>query len=46
MDLQETFANLQAKGVKLNPKKCAFDVKTRKLLGFLISERRIEVNPK
>lgn len=33
-------------GVKLNPEKCAFGVKTDKLLGFLVSERGIEANPK
>lgn len=32
-------------GVKLNPEKYAFEVKAGKLMGFLVSERGIEVNP-
>ena len=32
--------------MKLNPKKCVFGVPAGKLLGFIISERGIEVNPK
>jgi dsDNA-binding SOS-regulon protein len=30
---------------KLNPNKCAFDVPSGKLLGFIISHRGIEANP-
>ena len=30
-DLQETFVNLRAEGIKLNPEKCAFGVKAGKL---------------
>nr|AAO19368.1 putative polyprotein [Oryza sativa Japonica Group] len=44
-DLQETFDNLCAAGMKLNPEKCVFGVRTGKLLGFLVSERGIEANP-
>ena len=44
-DLRETFANLCEYKVKLNPEKCVFGVPTRKLLGFLVSERDIEANP-
>nr|AAT76317.1 putative retroelement polyprotein [Oryza sativa Japonica Group] len=44
-DLQETFDNLRAAGMKLNPEKCIFGVRTGKLLGFLVSERGIEANP-
>lgn len=44
-DLRETFANLRSAGVKLNPEKCAFGVRTGKLLGFLVSKREIEANP-
>jgi hypothetical protein len=44
-DLEETFADLQKVNIKLNPAKCAFDVPSGKLLGFLISHRGIEVNP-
>jgi hypothetical protein len=45
LDLQETFDNLRAAGMKLNPKKCVFVVRAGKLLGFLVSERGIEANP-
>ena len=31
--------------MKLNPSKCVFGVKTRKFLGFMVSQRGIEVNP-
>lgn len=30
--------------MKLNPEKCAFSVASRKFLGFLVSQRGIEVN--
>jgi hypothetical protein len=43
--LEETFANLRKVKVKLNPAKCAFGVPSGKLLGFLVSHRRIEANP-
>jgi hypothetical protein len=45
-DLQETFANLDRYSIKLNPKKCSFGIPTGQLLGYLISERGIEGNPK
>ena len=44
-DLKETFANLRAYQIKLNPEKCVFGVPAGKLLGFLVSERGIECNP-
>ena len=44
-DLGETFANLRAVGMKLNPTKCVFGVQAGKLLGFLVSKRGIEANP-
>jgi ribonuclease HI len=44
-DLETTFKCLRAKGVKLNPEKCVFGVPQGMLLGFIISERGIEVNP-
>ena len=31
--------------MKLNPTKCVFGVPAGKLLGFIVSERRIEANP-
>ena len=32
--------------MKLNPLKCAFGVKSSKLLGFMVNQRGIEANPK
>ena len=31
--------------MKLNPNKCAFEVSSEKLLGFIVSHRGIEANP-
>ena len=31
--------------MKLNSSKCAFGVTTRKFLGFMVSQRGIEINP-
>ena len=45
-DLWETFDNLQVYKMMLNPKKCVFGVPAGKLLGFLVSNRGIEANPK
>jgi hypothetical protein len=42
----EHFARLQSYRIKLNPEKCVFGIPKGKLLGLIISERRIEVNPK
>jgi ribonuclease HI len=44
-DLEVTFRCLKAKGVKLNPEKCVFEVPRGMLLGFIVSERGIEANP-
>ena len=45
-DLEETFANLRKINLKLNPEKCVFGVPSGKLLGFFVSQRGIEENPK
>ena len=45
-DLKETFATLKQYQMKLNPSKCAFGISSGKFLGFMVSQRRIEVNPK
>jgi hypothetical protein len=45
-NLETTFKCLRAKGVKLNPEKCVFGVPRGMLLGFIVSERGIEANPK
>ena len=44
-DLHETFDNLRAYKMMLNPAKCVFGVPAGKLLGFLVSNRGIEANP-
>ncbi|XP_073130869.1 uncharacterized protein [Henckelia pumila] len=44
-DLEETFATVRRYGIKLNPAKCMFGVKSGKFLGFMVTERGIEVNP-
>ena len=44
-DLEQTFAKLQANGIKLNPEKCVFGVSRGMLLGFIVSERGIKANP-
>ena len=45
-DLKETFDTLQSFNMKLNPNKCAFGVTAEKFLGYMVSQRGIEVNPK
>ena len=44
-DLKETFDTLRSYNMKLNPGKCAFGVTVGKFLGFMVSQRGIEVNP-
>ena len=44
-DLRETFDTLRLYNMKLNPSKCTFGVTAGKFLGFMISQRGIEVNP-
>jgi hypothetical protein len=44
-DLAKTFANMRRAGLKLNPEKCVFGVTKGKILGCLISAKRIEANP-
>src|SRR4051812_29806013 len=45
-DLKETFRSLNHYKIKLNPKKCVFGVPAGKLLGYMVSARGIEANPK
>ncbi|XP_075515413.1 uncharacterized protein LOC142550056 [Primulina tabacum] len=42
-DLEETFATLMHYGIKLNPAKCIFGGKSGKFLGFIVTDRGIEV---
>jgi hypothetical protein len=44
-DLQEMFNILRKYNMMLNPTKCVFGVPAGQLLGFIVSHRRIEVNP-
>ncbi|XP_070013584.1 uncharacterized protein [Nicotiana sylvestris] len=44
-DLRKFCDRLIRYNLKLNPAKCAFGVPTRKLLGFIISRRMIELDP-
>ena len=44
-DLRETFDTLRSYNMKLNPNKCAFGVTVGKFLGFMVSQRGIEINP-
>jgi hypothetical protein len=44
-DLAETFANLRAAILRLNPDKCVFDIHKGKVLECLISTKGIEANP-
>ena len=43
--LQEVFHLLRRYDMKLNPSKCAFGVSAGKFLGFMVTQRGIEVNP-
>jgi hypothetical protein len=45
-DLKETFNNLCKYKMILNPKKCVFSISSGKLLGYMVSSRGIDVNPK
>ena len=45
-DLKETFNTLRQYIMKLNPTKCTFGVSSGKFLGFMVSQRDIEANPK
>ena len=43
--LERFFERIQKFRLRLNPKKCTFGVTFGKLLGHMVSERGIEVNP-
>jgi hypothetical protein len=45
-DLKETFDNLHKFKMMLNPKKCVFCILSGKLLGYMVSSRGIDANPK
>jgi len=43
--LRKLFERLRKYELRLNPAKCSFGVKSGKLLGFVVSDRGIEVDP-
>ncbi|GKV36276.1 hypothetical protein SLEP1_g44424 [Rubroshorea leprosula] len=45
-DLNETFRNLRKAQMKLNPLKGTFAMESGKFLGYVVSKKGIEVNPK
>ncbi|GJT10045.1 hypothetical protein Tco_0857087 [Tanacetum coccineum] len=45
MDNQETFDRLRSVNMKLNPKKCSFDVEEGPFIGHLITKQGIKANP-
>ncbi|PKI58585.1 hypothetical protein CRG98_021048 [Punica granatum] len=45
VNLRRLFERLKKYKLRLNPAKCTFGSKSGKLLGFVVSERGIEVNP-
>jgi hypothetical protein len=45
-DLKETFDNLRKFKMMLNPKTCVFGVSSGNLLGYMVSSRGIDANPK
>ena len=44
-DLEETFGQIRRYDLRLNPNKCTFVVEAGKFLGFMLTNRGIEVNP-
>jgi len=45
VNLQNLFGQLRKYRLRLNPRKCMFGVMSEKLLGFVVSQRGIEVDP-
>jgi hypothetical protein len=43
--LADTFTNLRAANLRLNPEKCVFSIHKGKVLGCLVSTKGIEANP-
>ena len=44
-DLGNIFAILRKHKMRLNASKCSFGVRLGKFLGYMVTHRRIEVNP-
>ena len=45
VNLKKLFERLRKFQLKLNPTKCTFGATSEKLLGFVVSKRRIEIDP-
>ena len=45
INLRKFFERIKEYKLRLNPQKCTFGVTAKKLLGFLVSDRGIEVDP-
>nr|GEV04787.1 hypothetical protein [Tanacetum cinerariifolium] len=45
-DIEETLDNLKKINMKLNPKKCSFEVEEGKFLGYVVTSEGIRANPK
>ena len=45
VNLRKLFEGLRKYQLRLNPPKCTFGVKSGKLLGFIVSQKGIEVDP-
>jgi len=45
VNLRKLFERLRKFKLRLNPAKCTFRVRSRKLLGFIVSQRGIEMDP-
>ena len=43
--MERFFERIRQFRLRLNPKKCTFGVTSRKLLGYMVSERGIEADP-
>ena len=46
VNLKKLFERLRKFQLKLNPVKCTFGATSEKLLGFVVSKKRIEIDPK
>lgn len=44
-DMEETFESVQKFNMKLNLDKCTLGIPTRKIMGFMLTHRKIEANP-
>ena len=45
INLKKLFERLRKFQLKLNPTKCTFGITVEKLLGFVVSKKRIDIDP-